>query len=391
MIEHALSHLVGAAAPRRRRSGVEAIRFVTDRFLLLPLGAAIALAWANIAGESYFRFAGALAFPVNEVGMALFLALITQEVIEALMPGGALHTWRRWGMPLAAAAGGMAGAAVVYLAFVHVKHEQVLAQAWPIACTIDIAASYYVMKLIFRRGNALPFLLLLAIATNAIGLVVMVFWKPLSEGHVVGAGLLMAALGVAALLRRRRVRRFWPYLALSGTLSWLAFFVAGVHPALALVPIVPFLPHEPRRLDLFAGPPDDDPVHHVEREWNEVAQAVVFMFGLVNAGVLLRGYDTGTWAVVVAALAGRPLGVVAAVGLGVAAGLRLPRRLGWREVIIIALATSSGFTFALFFATGLLPVGAVLQQIKFGALLTAAGAAITLAAGHVLRPGTLRR
>src|SRR5689334_11383604 len=113
-------------------------RFIFDRYLLLPLGAAIALVWANTAGESYFRFAHALAFPVNEIGMALFLALVTQETIEALMPGGALHTWRRWGMPLLAALGGALGATLAYLTFVHFKHEEVLAQAWPIACAIDV-------------------------------------------------------------------------------------------------------------------------------------------------------------------------------------------------------------------------------------------------------------
>ena len=66
------------------------LRFVTDRFLWLPLGAAIALVWANTAAESYFRLAHTLAFPVNEIGMAVFLGLITQEAIEAVMPGGAL-------------------------------------------------------------------------------------------------------------------------------------------------------------------------------------------------------------------------------------------------------------------------------------------------------------
>ena len=32
-------------------------RHLLDRFLLLPLGAAIALVWANSAAESYFTFA----------------------------------------------------------------------------------------------------------------------------------------------------------------------------------------------------------------------------------------------------------------------------------------------------------------------------------------------
>ena len=388
MTQRVLSHrAVAHVAMRSRRPSASVVRFVMDRFLLLPLGAAVALVWANTAGESYYRFAHAMAFPVNEIGMALFLALIAQEVLEALMPRGALHTWRRWSLPLVAAAGGLVGAAVVYLGYVYLRHEEVLAQGWLIAASIDIAAGYYVLKVIFRRSTALPFLLLVAIITDAVVLILVAAWQPFTPGHLVGAAFLLVALAAAALLRRSRVRRFWPYLAGCGTLSWFAFYFAGVHPALALVPIVPFLPHEPRRLDLFADPPDDDRVHHTEHEWNEVVQGVLFLFGLVNAGVILHGYDTGTWAVLIAAIVGRPLGIVIAVAIAVAAGLHLPRRFGWGELMVVALATSSGFTLSLFVASGTFPVGAVLQQIKLGALLTAAGAIVAVAVARVVRVG----
>ena len=74
-----------------------------------------------------------------------------------------------------------------------------------------------------------------------------------------------------------------------------------------------------------------------------------------------------------------------------AAGLRLPRGLGWRELIVVALATSSGFTFALFFARGLLPIGAVLQQVTLGALATVAGAIVAFGTARLLRVGRLAR
>jgi Na+:H+ antiporter, NhaA family len=388
MTERVLSHrAIAHAATNHRRSNASVVRFVKDRFLLLPLGAAIAVAWANIAGESYYRFAHAIAFPVNEIGMALFLALIAQEVMEALMPRGALHTWRRWSLSLIAAAGGFLGAALVYLGYIYLRHEEVLARGWLIAVSIDIAAGYYVLKVIFRRSNALPFLLLVAIVTDAVALIALATWTPFTESHLVGAALLLVAVATAALLRRSGVRKFWPYLVGCGAVSWWAFYLADVHPALALVPIVPFLPRQPRRLDLFAEPPDDDRVHHVEHEWNEAVQGVLFLFGLVNAGVILTGYDSGTWAVLVASMVGRPLGIVVAVALAVAAGLHLPRRFGWRELIVVALATSSGFTLSLFLATGVLPVGAVLQQIKLGALLTAGGALVAVAVARLIRVG----
>lgn len=162
---------------------------------------------------------------------------------------------------------------------------------------------------------------------------------------------------------------------------------AGLYGALALIPIVPLLPGEPRRLDIFANPPDEDAVHHAEHRWNEGLQIVLFLFGLVNAGVLFREYDTGTWAILARALVGRPLGIMGGASLARAAGFHLPHRIGWRELLIVACATSAGFTAALFFATGFLPIGAVLEQIKLGALATAVGAVMTFGVAKVLRVG----
>jgi NhaA family Na+:H+ antiporter len=390
MTSHAYSHSALHVLHRRHHT-IAWLRFVNDRFLWLPLGAALALVWANTLPESYFRSAHALEFPVNEIGMAIFLGLVMQEALEAVMPGGALAAWRRWAMPLVAAVGGLLGSTFFYLAFITLKYEEVLAPAWPIACAIDIAAGYYVLKTIFPRSAAPHFLLVLGIATNAVGVLILAVWPAFTPAHLGAAFLLVLAVAIAATIRRSRIRVFWPYLAVCGGLSWLAFYSAGVHPALALLPIVPFLPHRPRAGNPFADPAPDGLVHRAEHEWNTVAQVVLFLFGVVNAGVLLRGADTGTSAVLIAALVGRPLGVLGGVALGIALGLRLPANLRWREVIVIALATTSGFTFALFAATSLLPPGAVLTQIKLGALASAAGALVTYMAARLLRVGRFVR
>ena len=362
-------------------------RHLLDRFLLLPLGAAIALVWANSYAESYFTFTSKLAFVVNEIGMAFFFALATQEIVEAVMPGGALHTWRRWGLAVVAATGGIVGSVAVYLTYVALSYEAMLTTAWPIACAIDVAAAYYLLKAVMPRSAALPFALVVGIATDAFGILVVAPRYPTLAIHSSGAVLLLLAIGLAGLLRTIGVRAFWPYLSICGTISWLAFFWAGLHPAFALVPIVPFLPHEPRRLDLFADPPDDDAIHHFEHEWHALVQGILFFFGIVNAGVLLRGFDTGSVAMIAAALVGRPVGILAAVGLALLAGLHLPRHLGWRELVVVALATSSGFTIALFFATGVVAIGPVRAQVTIGALATGAGLLLALGAARLLRVG----
>ena len=116
-------------------------------------------------------------------------------------------------------------------------------------------------------------------------------------------------------------------------------------------------------------------------------QLIGFLFGLVNAGVSVMGFDDGTWAVVLGSLVGRPLGILIAAGLAVTAGLVVPRRLGWRDLVVMALAASPGFTFGLFFATAVFPVGSLLNQMKMGALLTAAGALLALGAARLLSVG----
>ena len=81
----------------------------------LPIGALVAAIWADLDPQPYYTLAHRLAFPVNEIGMALFLALIAHEAIDAIGPGGALRHWRHWGVPLVAAAGSVAGAAFAFL------------------------------------------------------------------------------------------------------------------------------------------------------------------------------------------------------------------------------------------------------------------------------------
>lgn len=354
-------------------------RAALNRFLLLPLGVAVALTWANTEPEDYFRFAHRAMFPVNEIAMALVLALIAQELYEALMPGGALHAWRHRGLPVVAAIGGLLGSILTFLLYVNLAHQQMLVPVWPVVAAVDVAAGYYLLRLIYpRRSGPVSFLLLLAVTTDIVVMAVVTAQAPEFSVHPTGLGLLLAAFASAALLRRGRVKAFWPYWIFSGTLSWLALYSMGVHPALALVPIVPLLPHDRRALEVFADRPDDHPVHHAEHEWNGAAQIALFLFGLVNGGVILRHVDTGTWAVAVAAIIGRPLGVVGAVALALAAGMHLPRRMGWSDLTVIALATTSGFTFALFLVAVTLPIGAVAGQATLGALLTAAGALATI-------------
>ncbi len=374
-------------------AGRRAFDYAIEHSLVLPLGALIALAWANLSYASYARLSHALEFPVNGIGMVFFFALATKEVVEATAPGGALHTWPRAALPGVAAVGGMAAPALIYVLFVRVAGLPELVRGWAIPCATDIAFSFLVAKAIFKRHPAIPFLLLLAIADDALGLVILALFYPVAELHLAaGASMMTAALLAAYVLRRNRVQSYWPYLVAAGTLSWAALFWGGLHPALALVPIVPFMPHAARDAGLFveAPPSAHDTLSQFERAWKYPVQATLFLFGLTNAGVPLAQYGTGTWAVLTAILVGKPLGIGAAVVLALAAGLKLPKHVDWRDMAVVGCAAGLGFTVALFFATAAFPAGRALDESKLGALFSVSSAGVAFAVAALLRVGRFR-
>jgi Na+:H+ antiporter, NhaA family len=367
-----------------------AFRFAIDHYLALPVGVVAALIWVQAHAESYFRFSHASSFVVNEIGMTLFLAVMTKEVVEALSEGGALHAWRLRSMAIVAGVGGMIGAGLTYFAYLETGDElSVLAPGWPITCAVDLAFCYFVVKGIFGRHAAVSFALLLAIVTDILEVLIVALRYPVADVRVSGVVLMAAAILVAIALRKSRVRRAWPYITVSGGLSWAALFWGGLHPAFALVPVVPFLPHASRDPGFLVDPAPDahDPLSEFERTWKYPMHIVIFLFGLVNAGVLLQGYGTGSWAVLTAALAGRPLGILIAVAGGIAAGLHLPLRIGWRELVVVAFAASIGFAFSLLVATQAFGIGPVLIEVKIGALLSLCGAVVALALAALLRVG----
>ena len=368
--------------------------FALEHLFMLPLGALIALIWVNSEPESYYRFTYPIAFAVNDVAMAFFFALMTKEVVEATAPGGVLHPWRRALLPVVASIGATAVPALIYIWIVGVLDEPVLADGWPVPFATDLAVSYFIARQVFRPHPAIPFLLLLAIASDALGFVAVALFHPTRDLQLAGGVLILAvAMSIAHGLRRARVKSFWPYLLGAGSLSWYALYWSGLHPALALVPVMPFLPHAARDPGFFvdAPPGAKDTLSRFEIWWRYPAQVALFFFGLVNAGVPAGALEAGTWGVPIAVLVGKPLGIFLAAGIALAAGLHMPHRVGWRELIVVAFTAAIGFSVGLFFCTALLPPGQLRSEVSMGVLLTLAGAPLALACGRLLRVGRFAR
>ena len=367
------------------------VDYFVDNSILLVFGAAGGLLWANVAFSSYDKLTRGLHFVVNDVGMVFFFAIAAKEVFEATLPGGPLSSVRRAAVPLVAAAGGMVVPALLYVALTAWSGHRELLPGWAIPCATDIAFSYLVARFVFGPTHpALPFLLLLAIADDALGLIILALFYPSAPLQPLAFALLLGSgVGVAWALRRRRVATFWPYVVLSGPLSWAGFYVGGFHPALALVPIVPFIPHAHSDLGLFAKEEahKQDPLNRFEHTMKVPVQIVLTLFGLVNAGVPLAAVGPGSWIVLGSIMAGKPLGVGLFAEIAQFVGLSRPSGLSRRDIAVVGCVAGIGFTVALFFTTAAFPPGQLLDQTKMGALFSFAAAGLTIVAARALKVG----
>ncbi|QDU97784.1 Na+/H+ antiporter NhaA [Lignipirellula cremea] len=330
---------------------------------------------------------------VNDVLMALFFAIAGKEVWEALLPGGALSNPKKAATPLFATLGGVLGPVLVYLTGVFATgHWDDLAKGWAIPCATDIAFSYLVARLIFGATHpAIAFLLLLAIADDAIGLVILAVAYRDAEASMsqyLWLLLTVGAVGIGYMLRYLRVQNFWFYLLIPGVLSWLSFYYAGIHPALGLVPIIPTMPHAHTDLGLFSRMElkRPDTLNQFEHWWKNPVEIILGLFGLVNAGVVFSAAGAGTVWVLVGLLLGKPMGIVFFTWVGDKVfKLEMPKGMNYRHVVAIGLVASIGFTVALFVSTVAFKVDgsadpvatqAIQDSVKMGALGSFFGAVL---------------
>ena len=368
------------------------VNIILNNSLLLLAGTAAAVVWANVESHSYDAIAHPLHFWVNDIGMVFFFALAAKEVFEATLPGGALASLRRAMSPLAAAVGGMAAPALIYVALALTRGPADLARGWAIPCATDIAFSAMVARVIFPAAHpAIPFLLLLAIADDALGLVILALFYPTGTlSPVALVALMTTAVVVAIWMRHRGMRSFWPYVLGPGALSWAALYLGGFHPALALVPIVPFMPHSPADLGLFDAREEyrPDTLNRFEHWWAVPVQFVLFLFGFANAGVPFAEIGPGTYYVLAGLLLGKPIGILLFSGVASLFGASLPPGLRLADLLVVGVVASIGFTVSLFFATAAFPGGSELAETKMGALLSFAAAPIAIL---VARLSAMRR
>jgi NhaA family Na+:H+ antiporter len=321
--------------------------------------------------------------------MALFFAIAGKEVWEAILPGGPLSDPKRAAVPLVSAVGGMVGPALIYLlgASLIGRYDE-LSHGWAIPCATDIAFSYMVARIIFGVGHpAIPFLLLLAIADDAMGLLILAVFYPQEEVRIVWMLLPVLSIALGLIFQRMRIKGFWWYLIIPGALSWIGFAKAGLHPALGLLPVIPTMPHAHSDKGLFdwAEQEATDTLNKFEHWWKNPVELILMMFGLLNAGVVLSAIDSPTYLILAGLIIGKPIGIWLSA-MAIAKGFRvgLPDGLTSADLVVVGFAAGIGFTVALFVATVAFPPGEIQDAAKMGALGSFAAALLTYVVARLL-------
>lgn len=350
----------------------------------IPLisGVIIGLIWANISPDTYHHLNEAKWFKninfhffVNDVFMVFFFAIAAVEITKSFHPGGNLNPIKKAINPIIATLGGVTGPIIVYITMNHFIGSPELANGWGIPTATDIALAWLLARFVFGSAHpAVSFLLLLAIADDAIGLVIIAIFYPDLNNPVspVWFLLVFAAMIAAYLLRKNNTKSYWPYLILGGIPSWTGLFLAHMHPALALIFIVPFMPcTEVAKCELYEDDPSDQtPMAKFEHEWKVIVDFGLLMFGISNAGVEFSEISTATWLVFCSLLFGKTIGVFVFGRIGMAMGFPLPDKMDSKTLFVAGNVAGLGLTVALFVA-GQAFTGEVQGAAKMGALFSA--------------------
>jgi NhaA family Na+:H+ antiporter len=405
------------------------VNFLQEFSIPLIGGVVVAMLAANLLPEAYehavhwkpfgdlmiLGHEATLHFLVNDIFMVFFFGIAAKEITEACLPGGNLNPVKKAINPLLATLGGVVGpVACFFLGLTALIHMGVyspelhdiaaLRRGWGVPTATDIALAWLVARTVFGNGHpAVDFLLLLAVADDAIGLVIIaVFYGdphfPTEPQYLL---LVVAAMLLAGVLRRAGVKQWVPYIWLAGPLAWLGLMFAHLHPALALVFVVPFLPGPRRDMGLFREEDEIDrmgealahdlgmehsTLHGFEMQHKLFVDLGLFFFAFTNAGVPLAGIGPMTWLILGSLVVGKVVGITSLGAIANMLGFSLPDRMGLADLVMASLVAALGLTVALFVAGAAFVDPEILGEAKMGALFSGFVGVAAIALSRIVRP-----
>jgi Na+:H+ antiporter, NhaA family len=312
--------------------------------------AAVALAWANVAGHSYHALRTVEVGPLDlehwaaDGALAIFFYLAGLELKREFVVGS-LRRPADAAIPVVAAICGVALPALFYLA---ANLGTGNLGGWAIPSATDIAFALAVLAVV---GSSLPaqmraFLLTLAVVDDLIVIaIIALFYSGALD--LLSLGVALVAFAAYAVCQRLRVRSSLVYVPIA-VLAWWFLHESGVHATIAgvvlgmLTRVVPDADEE------------RSPAERLEHRLSPLSSAVaVPFFALMSAGVVFdAGLDLVTdpvaIGVVLGLVVGKPLGIL----LGAWSVARFTRAeldedLGWRDIVGLAVLGGVGFTVSL--------------------------------------------
>jgi NhaA family Na+:H+ antiporter len=355
----------------------EILRKETVGGALLVAAAIIALVWANSpAADSYFALRDykvgyepwhldlSLGAWAADGLLAIFFFLVGLELKREFVAGD-LRQINKSIVPVAAAVGGVAVPALIYIAFNFASPETI--RGWAIPTATDIAFAVAVLAII---GSHLPsalriFLLTLAVVDDLIAISIIAFFYT-SDLHVMPLLLALIPLVLYAFLAHRfryffgmKAPAAWVILLPLGVVTWALVHASGIHATVAGVLLgfaVPVI-----RSQAGGGPEAGPGLAEIfEHRFRPISAGIaVPIFAFFSAGVAVGGWeglgsalvDPVAVGIIAGLVLGKPIGIMGTTWLLTKTSrAELDKSFKWIDVFGVSLLAGIGFTVSLLVA-----------------------------------------
>ena len=334
---------------------------------LLLVATLVALIWANSpwsaaydslmstrVGPSALHLDLTLSTWAADGLLAIFFFVVGLELKREFVAGD-LREPARAALPVAAAIGGMAVPAIIFV-LINLGTGDGALLGWAIPTATDIAFAVAVLAVISTHlPTALrTFLLTLAVVDDLLAVsVIAIFYT--DDINFVALGLTLIPLALFAVAVQMRVRSWWILIPLA-VVTWVLMHESGVHATVAGVLLgfaVPVLRSK------AAGGPDAGPglAEHFEHKIRPISAGIaVPLFAFCAAGVTVGGFS-GLASALTDPIA---IGIIAGLVIGKAVGIfgttylvsrftraTLDAGLKWLDVLGVSMLAGIGFTVSL--------------------------------------------
>ncbi len=361
------------------------LKKIREYSIPLIAGVVVALVWANIDPEGYSHFLHLdlighynFHFLVNDIFMVFFFGIAGVEIVNSLSPGGALNPIHKAVTPLMATAGGVIGPICIFFILNILFGSPDYTNGWGICTATDIALAWLLARLVFGKNHpAVSFLLLLAVADDAIGLaIIAIFYPdPTTPTEPMWLLLVVGAMLVAFAFNKMGIKSYFPYIFIAGVIAWFGMHNAHLHPALALVFIVPFLPRSGKIVHHQDTHGLEDAAGHstlakFEHQISPFVDYGLILFGISNAGVQFSGINNLTWIILISLIVGKTIGISLFTWIATLLKFGLPEGMHTKDVLMAGVIAGMGLTVALFVAGSAYTDLTIMGAAKMGALFT---------------------